>query len=246
LYEFRDQPGIFRKFQKRIQQNIDRCDTIVAISNYVAADIRANHILKDQTILTIYNGWNVSAFPGFDNPLYRPPGSFLFAIGNVIPKKNFHVLPCLLRNNDYELIIAGIIDPVYREKILDEARLHGVSERVKIIGPIQEEDKYWYFLHCKAFLFPSLAEGFGFPVVEAMYYGKPVFLSDRTCLPEIGGELAYYFHDFDPESMQQVFEKGMEHYRVTSPKEQIMARTKELFSWDKAAASYLATYRALY
>ncbi|RYG44243.1 MAG: glycosyltransferase [Chitinophagaceae bacterium] len=152
----------------------------------------------------------------------------------------------MLQRNDYELVIAGIIDPVYREKILVEARRHGVEERVKVIGAITEEDKYWYYLNCTAFLFPSLAEGFGFPVVEAMHHGKPTFLSDRTCLPEIGGELAYYFHDFDPAIMQDTFENGMDHYKATQPAEKIIARTKELFTWENSAQQYLDTYRALY
>ncbi|RYG30373.1 MAG: glycosyltransferase family 1 protein, partial [Chitinophagaceae bacterium] len=60
LYEFRNQPEVFNKFKKRIQQNIDRSETIVAISNYVAGDIRANLTIKDQAIVTIYNGWNAS------------------------------------------------------------------------------------------------------------------------------------------------------------------------------------------
>ena len=95
-------------------------------------------------------------------------------------------------------------------------------------------------------MFPSLAEGFGIPVVEAMYYGKPTFLSDLTCLPEIGGDVAYYFHDFDPSSMQAQFEKGMNHYNSTNPKEKIIARTKELFDWGNAALNYLKAYRDIY
>jgi glycosyltransferase involved in cell wall biosynthesis len=246
IYEFKNKPEIFNKFKKRIQHNIDRAETIVAISDYVARDIRANHTIKDQNILTIYNGWNASSFPGFDRPSYRPGAPFLFTIGNVIPKKNFHVLPALLKGNDYELIIAGIANDPYEEKIVAEAKRHGVASRVKIIGAISEEDKYWYYKQCTAFVFPSLAEGFGFPVVEAMYHGRPVFLSNLTSLPEIGGELAYYFHDFDPAGMQASFEEGMRHYQATNPKEEIIARTKRLFTWENAANQYLNAYRQLY
>ena len=133
-----------------------------------------------------------------------------------------------------------------KKKIIQQAALHGVANRVKIIGPVSEQDKYWYYINCLAFLFPSLAEGFGAPAVEAMYYGKPTFLSTLTCLPEIGGNVAYYFHNFDPSSMQNEFEKGMHHYSSTNPKEAIINRTIYLFKWENAAAKYLKAYREMY
>ena len=92
--------------------------------------------------------------------------------------------------------------------------------------------------------FPSIGEGFGLPVIEAMWFGKPVFLSTATCLPEIGGEAAYYFESFDPDDMQAVFEKGMQHYCQTQPQELIKQRAAS-FSWDKAAKEYTEIYRQL-
>ena len=116
----------------------------------------------------------------------------------------------LLKDNDYELIIAGNISN-YFERILEEARKWNVEDRVNIIGPISEGLKHWYLKNCLAFAFPSIAEGFGLPVVEAMYYGKPIFLSSYTSLPEVGGDLATYFNkEFDPEGMRLEFIEGME------------------------------------
>lgn len=72
-----------------------------------------------------------------------------------MPKKNFHVLPCLLQGNNFELIIAGNKSD-YVNMILDEARKYGVEGRVKIVGPIAEGEKHWYMKHCKAFCFRRL------------------------------------------------------------------------------------------
>jgi glycosyltransferase involved in cell wall biosynthesis len=99
--------------------------------------------------------------------------------------------------------------------------------------------------HCEAFLFPSLAEGIGLPVVEAMYYGRPVILSTHTSLPEIGGAEAYYFKDFEPASMRQTLEESLLHYNATNAKEKIIARATS-FSWDNAAMQYLKIYRTFY
>jgi glycosyltransferase involved in cell wall biosynthesis len=177
--------------------------------------------------------------------VYRPSRKFIFSIGTVLPKKNFHVLPCLLRNNNYELVIAGNIDKEYGQKIRDEAQLHGVAGRVKLTGPVSEQERYWYYKNCFAFAFPSLAEGFGLPLVEAMNFGKPCFISTHTSLPEIGGDAAYYFKDFDTTHMQEVFEKGLEHYQETNPAGAIRKRALQ-FNWHNTGSSYLSIYRTLY
>jgi glycosyltransferase involved in cell wall biosynthesis len=94
-------------------------------------------------------------------------------------------------------------------------------------------------------MFPSVAEGFGAPVVEAMHFGKPVFLSDKTSLPEIGGDAAYYFKQFDKEYMQKVFEEGMTHYAQHNPVTTIQQRARK-FSWDTNAQEYMKLYRSMY
>ena len=88
----------------------------------------------------------------------------------------------------------------------------------------------------------SIGEGFGLPVLEAMYFGKPVFLSRSTSLPEVGGDVAYYFGDFEPASMKEAFESGMHHYQCKHPNEKIIERAKS-FSWKNAAEGYLNVYR---
>ena len=245
LIERKTEPDKLKKYMRLTQDNIDRADHLVAISAFTRQMMLDNLSLKGKPVDVIYNGCNVNEFPGYDNPAYKPAKPFIFGLGTVLAKKNFHVLPCLLKNNDYELVIAGIIKKYYEEQILEEARLHGVESRVKLTGPVSEEDKYWYYKNCAAFTFPSLAEGFGLPVIEAMYYGKPTFLSRLTCLPEIGGDAAYYFESFDPASMQETFAKGMQHYLENNAAEKIRARALQ-FNWPVAAENYLAAYRTLY
>ncbi|MEC5148063.1 glycosyltransferase family 1 protein [Chitinophaga sp. 212800010-3] len=228
----------------KVQRMIERADHIITISNYVKQDVERNLDIGNKPLSVIYNGCDVKEFPGFNNPVYRPATPFLFTIGTILPKKNFHVLPALLKNTNYELIIAGNENAAYQKRIMQEAALHGVSDRVRIVGPVSEEDKYWYYRHCTAFVFPSIAEGFGIPVVEAMHFGKPVFLSDKTSLPEIGGHLAYYFENFEPAYMQEVFRKGMEHYNNTQPIEQLIAHANS-FRWTDIARQYLDIYHSL-
>lgn len=230
---------------KKLQKRIDRAIHIVAISQYVKNDIQKHLNVAGKDISVIYNG--CSLFKGKSQaPTFKPKGKFLFSVGTILPKKNFHVLPCLLQNNDYELILAGLHNNEYEQKIREEAKRYGVDDRVKIIGPIPEGEKHWYYENCDAFLFPSIAEGFGLPVVEAMYYQKPIFLSLHTCLPEIGSKYAFYFNrEFDRELMQKEFKNGIEAFHKGSICPQAMREHALSFSWENAAKQYWDIYEKL-
>lgn len=234
------------QYLKKVQRNIDRADHVVTISAFVMEDVRHHLDLRNKPASVVLNGGNLDTFPDFDQPVYRPQRPFLFAIGSINPKKNFHVLPALLKDNDYELVIAGpVFEERYKEKIQKEAATHHVANRVKILGAISAADKYWYYNRCTAFLFPSLAEGFGIPVVEAMSQGKPCFISDKTSLPEVGGQLCYYFQNFEPDVMQQVFINGLHDYQHNNKAAAIIKHAATL-TYDQMAHRYLQVYRSLY
>jgi glycosyltransferase involved in cell wall biosynthesis len=79
-----------------------------------------------------------------------------------------------------------------------------------------------------------------------MYFGTPVILSTLTALPEVGGDAAYYFRNFEPAHMQQVLRSSLSHYNANAyMKEKIKDRAR-FFNWDKTASAYRDIYRALY
>lgn len=231
------------RYQRRIQQHLRQINRIVAISEFVRQDILAHLDTGEIPVEVIYNGCD--EYRGeVHSPACPPLRPFLFTVGTVLPKKNFHTLPCLLRECDYELVIAGNLSD-YVQQIEAEARRWGVAGRVHCVGGVNEAVKHWYLQHCEAFLFPSIAEGFGLPVVEAMAYGKPLFLSAHTSLPEIGGHCACYFPgDFNPDGMRRTFVRGMESFGRPDgiAPEDVRARTA-LFSWQRAAHRYMQIYK---
>ncbi|MFA4867300.1 MAG: glycosyltransferase family 1 protein [Pedobacter sp.] len=245
MIEKKDRPSKIKKHLRQIQSRIDRASIIVCISNFVAKQVQTAFETQGKPLLVIYNGCTVKDYPSFDTPKYNPIKPFLFTIGTVLPKKNFHVLPALLQDNNYELIIAGnLSSQEYLNKIIEEAKKHDVSDRVKILGSISNQERSWYYKNCEAFLFPSIAEGFGLPVIEAMYYGKAIFLSNHTSLPEIGADAAYYFDDFEAESMQEVLKKGLIDFSSGNMTQKAKERAAH-FSWDETAKSYLKLYKTL-
>lgn len=242
LYEKSQKKQI--KYMARMQKLIDRADRIVAISEFTKTDLLKHTNIGGKRIDVIYNGCNEYDGP-ITEPEIKPSRDFIFSISTVLPKKNFHVLPCLLVNNNYELIIAGNKSD-YENVIMEEACRYGVENRVHIIGAVEESVKHWYMKNCRAFVFPSIAEGFGLPVIEAMAYGKPVFLSQHTCLPEIGGNYAYYFNkNFDRKAMQLEFMHGLEDYDNGGKKPEEIMNYAKSFSWERAAKEYWKIYNEM-
>jgi len=233
-------PHRIKVYLKKLGKFISQCDRVVCISQFVANDVMHYFPEAKNKISVIYNGADKLIADKNHQPAFKPQKKFLFTIGLLSVQKGFHLLPALLKDNDFELVISGKETP-HKQKILEEAEKYKCLDRVHITGPITDEDKAWYYKNCSAFLFPSVAEGFGLPIIEAMHFGKPVFLSKFTSLPEVGGDAAYYFDSFEPAHMQNVFTNGMADF-VQRDRAKEMIVQAEKFSWDIAANQYLSLY----
>ena len=246
LHDERKSAAKKKRFLTGVQRKIDEADHVVFISNFTRQDANAHLNLLGKATSVIYNGCTIKELSSLAPPPVVPSKPFLFTLGTITDKKNFHVLPRLLPGNDFLLVIAGITQSeAYKEKILSEAKKHGVADRIIFTGPVWENDKQWYLKHCTAFLFPSIAEGFGLPVLEAMYFEKPVLLSTATSLPEIGGELADYFPNFEAAQMQQTLQKSLHDFSNHPAKKGALKARALSFSWDEAAEKYLEIYKQL-
>ena len=234
-------PHRIKVYLKKLGKLISQCDKVVCISQFVANDVKHYFPEAEDKISVIYNGADKLIANDNHQPAFKPTGKFLFTIGLLSVQKGFHLLPAILKDNDFELVISGRETP-HKERIIEEAQKYNCLTRVHITGPISDDDKAWYYKNCSAFLFPSVAEGFGLPVIEAMHFGKPAFLSKFTSLPEVGGDAAYYFDSFEPESMQKVFYNGMKDFEERNRNQEMILQA-EKFSWDIAASQYLSLYQ---
>lgn len=237
-----------KKYLKSLQNNLDKADVIVAISHYVKQDLEDYCNLKGKPLYVIYNGNNIDQhyldqLDITDNSVHKP---FMYSIGTINRKKNFHSLLYLLVGNDLELIISGIIaEPDYNQYILNLANELGVADRVRLTGPIAEEEKYNYLKNCALFVFPSIAEGFGLPVIEAMSFGKKVLLSRYTCLPEIGGPEAFFLESTEPEYLIEFGKSNLIDIIHSGDRTPEIKSWAAQFSWDKAAGEYWELYKKL-
>lgn len=244
LYKYK---GFKKKWKlNALQQKVNKASAIVAISKFTASEIKEHLTVDENKLHVIYNGVNIRNTAKTELPEYLKGQKYLFSIGIINHKKNFHVLLPLLQNNaDLKLVIAGNDSHVYVNQIKTEAHKMGIIDRVYFTGMIDDNLKFELYKNCYAFVFPSLSEGFGLPVIEAMHFGKPVFLSNLTCLPEIGGKEAFYWNSFDAKALIEIFENGMKAFENDYEKPDRLKAHASNFSWEKAAEAYLNLYEKI-
>lgn len=227
---------------KRIQKKIDRADYITCISKFTLNDVKKHLNLRAKPTEVIFNGVTVQEFPKFDNPKVKPTRPFLFSLGVIAQKKNLHVLIPMMQHLDLDVVIAGKeIDTNYKHELITLNRELRLTDKIHFVGEISKEEKYWYLNNSQGFVFPSISEGFGIPPIEAMRLGKPVFLSNVTSLPEIGGEVAYYFENFEAEAMAETIKSGLLDFQ-TNEKSQLSIDWSNQFTWEKSGAKYKEVY----
>ena len=232
-----------------LQKRVDRASAICVISKFTEVIVRENLQINDTPVFVIHNGNSLKALADAPIPEFITQHSitdFIFSIGVISEKKNFHtLLPLIQSNKNLHLVIAGDNHSEYARQTIKTAENIGVGKQLHFPGTIDDSSKYWLYNNCKAFVFPSLTEGFGLPVVEAMSLGNPVFLSNLTSLPEIGGKEAYYWQNFNPEHMIEIFEKGLNNFSNDHEKSERSIKWSEQFSWENAANAYLDLYEQL-
>jgi glycosyltransferase involved in cell wall biosynthesis len=178
------------------------------------------------------------------------PGRFWLAVGTLEPRKNLRRLlrahAAVTRQNpeNYPLVLAG--GKGWLEEDL-EAFIGAleIRDRVKVLGYVGDGTLGWLYRHCHAFLYPSLFEGFGLPVLEALGFGAAVVTSKVTSLPEVAGEAALYVDPWQEQDLVSAMSRLLhdEGFRqVLKSRAQSQVRT---FSWAACAAEILAIYQSV-
>jgi len=236
----------FKRYCNKFIKRFSRADRIVFISNFTKNDV-LSHFSIQKPYEIIYNGVEFGD-PGSERKPQLPfadESRFLFSIGQIRQKKNFHVLLDAMKLlPQYNLILAGEKGSAYANMI--EKRIADEDIRnVFLIGAIHNAEKIWLYNHCEAFVFPSLFEGFGLPVIEAMSYGKPVISSDKTSLKEICADHAFVLENFEPDHIAGKITQAIESYR-NNP--QLVAKNKEYalsFTYERHMNEYIRIYREM-
>lgn len=224
-----------RRYQRAERRFLSRlgCATHLSfISRFVADDV-ASKFPYSQPSRIIYNGVTAPDTSREERPAGAPESNYLLHLSSLDAYKNARLLVEMMKYlPERTLVLAGSC------KDGELPAIAAKQPNVMMLGRVSESEKTWLYNHCDAFLFPSKAEGFGLPPLEAMSLGKPVFLSALTSLPEIGGKEATYFTELEPQAMAGVVEKRLS---LPCDAEALKNHAAE-FSWDNTARQFIDYY----
>ena len=233
---------------------LKHADAIIAVSESTRRELGLHFdatTAECAKIKVIHEGWEHLVNPDERaQPVLAPRSNgYLFSLGSHRVHKNLAgllegfrlALPRIPAGK--RLVIGGTSGQkasAYR-LLVDE--INSKSERVGFTGYLPTAEVRNHYRHADAFIFPSLSEGFGLPVLEAFYYGTPLLCSRDTALPEVAGDAAFYFDPADPSSIANAI---VRFYADPADAGRLRALGTERlgkFSWRHAAEQTLAVYR---
>jgi glycosyltransferase involved in cell wall biosynthesis len=228
---------------KNKRELIEKSQKIIAISENTKKDLIKFCQIEKEKIEVIYlaNPLKPNANKNINLKL---PAEYLLFVGNRDFYKNFNffiegVSELILNNQNLFVICAG--GGIFSEVEIKKFKILNIEDKVQYF-PITDENLFNLYKNAKLFVFPSLYEGFGLPILEAFYSGCPVILSNRSSLPEIARDAAIYF---DPEKVASMIDKIEETLNNEELRQNLQEKGYEIlknYSWEKTVKSTLNLY----
>lgn len=240
-------PNNFNPRMKRLQgQSLERADGIVAISRNTKKDLLEFFPAIDESkIKVIYHGIDTPVIPkGLEARIFEKP--YILYVGLRHLFKNFRAFAKAFasiapRHPDLQVVCTR---KDFSKEELESFRQTGISERMHFIAA-DEVTLNRLYRDAELFVFPSLYEGFGMPVLEAMANGCPTVIANTSCFPEIGGNACIYFDPLQPDSIAAVIEDVLMHEELRNSLRERGFKRAAGFSWQKCADAHFDFYKSL-
>ncbi|MGA7912365.1 MAG: glycosyltransferase family 1 protein [Candidatus Dormiibacterota bacterium] len=221
-----------------------RCPLLIAVSESTKADLVNLYGARPERVRVVPLGVSAPKVEPAPAALLAElglNGSFVLQVGRVEARKNqLAALAAVERLDGVMLAVAGPErDPAIATRLRE-------SSRCRVLGRVDQPTLELLYKHASAVIVPSLYEGFGLPVLEAMARGKVVVAAKASSLPEVGGEAALYFHESaDPEQIARVVEAALGDKALRSRLTRAARARAARFTWESTAAGVAAVIREL-
>jgi glycosyltransferase involved in cell wall biosynthesis len=225
-----------------------KSDKIIVPTKFVRDDLASYQPFTKKKIVVTYEATE----PPLQAKAVRPGqlgehDTFIMYLGNAFPHKNvwrlaqaFDILhkkyPAL------KLVLVGKREAHYEELALQVQSLDAAKDII-ITGFLPDEEAKWLYEHCRAYVYPSLSDGWGLTPLEAMAHGAPVVASNVSCIPEVLGDAAYYFNPREPKDIAQKVGEVLDSPALRQRLKDKNSTQVKKFSWRRMAEETLAVYK---
>lgn len=247
LYSFFDRKIHYKKFLYAAQNS----DKIVAISEQTKKDIIEFLKIDSEKIEVIYQGCH-QVFKDVQSPEFKEsvlkkfnlPSQFILNVGTIEPRKNILTVVKAIRDVDIPLVIVGKKKPYYKEVETYIAE-HKMEHRIYFLEGLALNELSALYKMATIFVYPSIFEGFGIPIIEALYSKTPVITSTGSCFSEAGGPDSIYIDPNDIEKIKSAIEILLDN---SGKREDIAKKGFEFvqkFNDKQIASNYRELYQSI-
>lgn len=240
----------YRRFV--VPRILPKCRKIITVSNFECARMRHELKLSEQQIAVIYNGFSKCFYPIEQTEeitkKYLPEKEYLFFLGNTDPKKNTprtlkaYSIYLKYSSRKLPLLIADLKENVI-DQILKQEHIEDIKPMLRYPGYIPHSDLPAIYNGASAFLYTSLRESFGIPLLEAMACGTPVITSDTSAIPEVTGRGAILIDPKDENAIANALLKLEQDSACQTEQRNYGFERVKQFSWQKTAQQVLDIYQ---
>ncbi len=234
-------PEFRARFTAQAREAAARADAIIAVSEFTKKQVVDLLGAPASKVRVVHHGVRPLAYPP-----RKAPEKIILSAGAIQKRKNIVRLVAAFERLDPEwrLALAGSFG--YGA---EEARAHIESsharERIAVLGYVSNDELAAWYARAAIFAFPSLDEGFGMPVLEAMAAGTPVLTSNRSALPEVAGDAAVLVDPEDTDALAHALRELAENTEMRRALAERGLERARLFTWEKAVRETWGVYREL-
>ena len=234
---------------------LKKCKRIITVSNFEKNNIMSKLDLPQGKIAMIYNGYNEWFKPLDDTEQiykkYIDSSGYFFFLGNTDPKKNTErtlvaYSKYLEKSEVKRRLLMADLDKSFLSSIIERNHIENILPQIVMPGYIVNKDLPYIYNNAFAFLYTSLRESFGIPLLEAMACGTPVITSNTSSMPEIGGPEAILINPEDPDEIAEKMLQLEKDEALYQRQKEIGPIRAKCFSWQQTAEHLLDLYESIY
>jgi glycosyltransferase involved in cell wall biosynthesis len=231
-------PEFRARFTRQAREAAARADAIIAVSEFTRSQVVSLLGVEPSRVRVVHHGVRRLDFPAVERE------KVILNVGAIQTRKNIARLVEAFETVDlsWRLVLAGSAG-YGSSGILARIAASPARERISVTGYVSPEELAAWYAKAEIFAFPSLDEGFGMPVLEAMAAGTPVVTSNRSALPEVAGDAAILVNPESTEEMAEVLRTLTQGEALRAALSSRGVERARLFTWEKAVAETWNVYR---